>query len=237
MSNGEDVAVVVEGRADVAVDVAGLPGRHQVLAPVLDPLQRRGHLARGEHDAHVLAHRHDLLAESAAGVTHDDAHPLRGNAEQACAERAQFVRRLGGRPQGELARSTPSIRRRARASRSAPARRSADRRSHVATCAADGERLLVRRCAAHAARDVVGVGLVHHHAGANGLHEVGDRGQRLVVDVHQLDGVLGDVAALGDDECDRIPDELRLALGQRRAGGVRDVLACDRVPGLFDLRD
>ena len=76
---------------------------------------------------------------------------------------------------------------------------------------------------------------MHDHAGALSLHEVGDRGQRLVVDVHQLDGVLGDVAAFGDDECDRIADEFRLALGQRRPGGVGDVLAGDRVPGLLDL--
>ena len=52
----------------------------------------------------------------------------------------------------------------------------------------------------------------------DGLSEVGDGGQRLVVDVHQLDGVLGDVPALGDDESDRVADELHLALGQRRAG-------------------
>ena len=60
---GQDLAVVVERHPHLAVDVAGLPGRHQVLAPVLDPLQRRGHLAGGQQDAHVLAHRHDLLAE------------------------------------------------------------------------------------------------------------------------------------------------------------------------------
>ena len=68
------------------------------------------------------------------------------------------------------------------------------------------------------------------------MSEVGDGGQRLVVDVDQLDGVLGDVAALGDDERDRVADELHLALGQRRARGVGDVLARDGVPGLLDVR-
>ena len=48
-------AVVVERHAHVPVLVAGLPGGEQVLAPVLDPLQRRAELRRGEHDAHVLA--------------------------------------------------------------------------------------------------------------------------------------------------------------------------------------
>ena len=81
-----------------------------------------------------------------------------------------------------------------------------------------------------------GYGLVHDGTSAvPGLGEVGDGGQRLVVDVDQLDGVLGDVPALGDDERDRVADELHLALGQRRAGRVRHVLAHDRVPGLLDV--
>ena len=99
-----------------------------------------------------------------------------------------------------------------------------------------GDRFLVRRRAGQAERDVVGVLLVDDYVGVRGLSEVGDGGQRLVVDVHQLDGVLGDVPALGDDESDRVADELHLALGQRRAGSVRHVLAHDRVPGLLHLR-
>ena len=70
--------------------------------------------------------------------------------------------------------------------------------------------------------------------GVRGLEEVGDGGQRFVVDVDEVDGVLGDVPALGDDEGDRVADELHLALGQRRAGSVGHVLARDRVPGLLD---
>ena len=60
-------------------------------------------------------------------------------------------------------------------------------------------------------------------------------GQRLVVDVDQFDRVLGEVAALGDDQRNRVADELGLALGQRRPRSVRDVLARDGVPGLLDV--
>ena len=60
----------------LGVDVARLPGGHQVLAPVLDPLQRGRELACGQHDAHVFAQRDDLLAEAAAGVAHDDPNML-----------------------------------------------------------------------------------------------------------------------------------------------------------------
>ena len=52
----------------VAVLVPRLPGGEQVLAPVLDPLQRRADLRRGEHHAHLVALDEDLLAEAAAGV-------------------------------------------------------------------------------------------------------------------------------------------------------------------------
>ena len=41
--------------AAVAVLVPGLPGREEVLAPVLDPLQGSRQLQRRQHDAHVLA--------------------------------------------------------------------------------------------------------------------------------------------------------------------------------------
>ena len=101
------------------------------------------------------------------------------------------------------------------------------------------EDLLVGRHACHAAGDVVRVGLVDDgDAGvgtSDGLGEVGDGGQRFVVDVDQVDGVLGEVAAVGDDQGDGIADELHLALGQRWPRGVGDVLARDGVPGLLDV--
>ena len=98
------------------------------------------------------------------------------------------------------------------------------------------ERLLVRRRASHSAGDVVGVRLVNDDVGIDRLSEVGDGRQGFVVDVHQLDGVLCEVATLGDDDGNRVTDELHLALCQRWARGVLDVLARDGVPGLLDVR-
>ena len=232
---GEDVAVLVERHPGVAVDVSRLPGGHQVFAPVLDPLQRRGHLTGGQHDAHVFAHRHDLLAEAAAGVAHDDPDTLCGNAEQARAERPQLVRGLGGRPDGEfLGGRRPFDDHAPRLDRHRHIDLLVDVRGH--DVCGRVERLLVWRCAREAAGDVVGVGVVDHHVGGLGLGEVGDRGQRLVVDVDELDRVLGDVAVLGDHERDRVADELHLALGQRWARSVGNVPAGDGVPGLLDVR-
>jgi len=68
--------------------VAGLARRHEVLATVFDPLERAAHLVGGQHDAHVLAHRDDLLAEPTAGVAHDHSDVLRRDAEQPRGERA-----------------------------------------------------------------------------------------------------------------------------------------------------
>ena len=102
MSAATDVAVLVERHPHLGVDVARLPGGHQVLAPVLDPLQRGGELAGGQHDAHVFAQRDDLLAETAAGVAHDDPNMLCRQPQQAGAERTQLVRDLGGCPDRHL---------------------------------------------------------------------------------------------------------------------------------------
>ena len=126
---GEDVAFVVERHPRPAVDMARLARGHQVLAPVLDPLERERHLARGQQDAHVFAHRDDLLAEAAAGVAHDDAHAVRRDAQQPSRERTQFVRCLGGRPYRQFLRRRLPTRPPCRASPSAPAHRSVGRRS------------------------------------------------------------------------------------------------------------
>ena len=80
---GLDRAVGVERHRDAGVLVARLPGCEQVLAPVLDPLQRRADLGRREHQAHLVALHQHLLAEPAAGVAHDDADPVLGDSEQA----------------------------------------------------------------------------------------------------------------------------------------------------------
>ena len=110
-----------------AVLVAGLARRHEVLAAVLDPLQRGRHLAGRQHQAHVLAERHDLLTEAAARVAHDHPDAVLRQPEQPGAERPHLVRRLGRRPDRELAR--PTTRRPARGSRSARRRRPAGRSS------------------------------------------------------------------------------------------------------------
>ena len=100
---GLDRAVGVERHLHGAVLVARLARGEQVLAPVLDPLQRRADLRRREHQAHLVALDHDLLAEAAAGVAHHDPDAVLRHAEQARAEEPHLVRRLRRRVDRELA--------------------------------------------------------------------------------------------------------------------------------------
>ena len=86
-----------------AVLVARPARRHQVLAPVLDPLHRDRQLRGGEHEAHLLALHEDLLAEATAGVAGDGPDPVLGDAEQPGAEGAVLVRRLRRDPHRHLA--------------------------------------------------------------------------------------------------------------------------------------
>ena len=72
----EDVPVGVEGEAQRHAVVAGVLARHQVLATVLDPLDRPTEALAGEHDRELLGDHEHLLAEAAADVAHHDAHPV-----------------------------------------------------------------------------------------------------------------------------------------------------------------
>ena len=65
---------------------------------------------------------------------------------------------------------------------------------------------------------------------------VDDGRQRLEVDHDQVGGVLGDVAALGDDERDGVAHEAHLVLGQRRTRHLGDVRADRGVPLLPGTR-
>ncbi|CAB4880761.1 unannotated protein [freshwater metagenome] len=71
---------------------------------------------------------------------------------------------------------------------------------------------------------VIGLALVvadDRRTGIHGALGIHDRLERLVVDVDELDGVLGDVARLGDDVGDLLALEPHLVGGEHRLGVVR----------------
>ena len=65
----------------------------------------------------------------------------------------------------------------------------------------------------------VGVELLAHRwrTGRDRLAAIRDRRQEIVVDVDQRGGVLGDIAAVGDDDRDRLTNVRHLAVGEREA--------------------
>ena len=151
------------------------------------------------------------------------------------ADRAHFVRCLGGGPDGHLT---------TRPLDDEPAGLDGHRGigllvdllgDHVG---GRPERLveLVTVPAAQAAGDVALVALVDELGSLLARGIVDERRQRLVVDLDDVGGILGQVAGLGHDERDWIADEADLALGERRAGRVRHLLADHREPHLLHAR-
>jgi hypothetical protein len=228
----DDRAVGVEGQPGGSVLVPGLPGGLQVLLPVFHPLDRGGQPAGRQEQADVLAQRHDLLPEAAADVPGDHPHLVLGHAEQPRREHPHLVRGLGGRPDRQLAAAARPLRHQAAGlHRDGGVRLLPDRLGdHVRRGVIDlGDGL--PGGTAELAREVAGIRLVHEGGRGAGGGVVGDRGQRLVADVHQFGGVLGYVPAVRDDQRDRIARETRLALGERRPRRIRHRLPGAGVPG------
>ena len=90
-----DDALGVDRHPHVPVLVARVGRRDQVLAPILDPLDRASEQPRREHDRALLPEHVHLLAEPAADVVGGDVHRALGDAEVAGEKVAGLVHRLG----------------------------------------------------------------------------------------------------------------------------------------------
>ena len=209
--------------------VAALMGDHHVLRPRLDPLHRLAELAgdRGEED--LLAVDLQLRAEPAADLRGDDADLLLVLAEQQRQEEPHEV--------GDLGRGGE---REARAARLGEDAARLDRRAGDAVVddapLADDVGLGHHGVHVAAAQRPL-VGLVgpevlvdERRAVLERRLEVGDRGQRLVVDEDVLGRVLHLVAAVADDDGDRVADVVDLADRERPVVEVAD-LDARRHPG------
>jgi hypothetical protein len=228
--------VLVERDPHGGVLVAGLAGRQQVLAAVLDPLQRGGDLAGREQHAHVLPQGQHLLAEAAAGVAGDHPDAVLGQAEHPGAERPHFVGGLGRGPHRELAAARlPLGHHAAGLHRHGQVRLLVDRRRGHVGRLVEGRGQHLGRHPADLPGDIAGLRLVHQVLGLAGGLVVDHRGQRVEVEGHQVDGVLGHIAVDGHDQGDGVAHEADLALRQRRLGRVRHQRAHRRVPRLVDV--
>ena len=98
----EHAAVVVDRHVDGdALEARGVR-RDEVLAPVLDPLDRPAEVVGGEHDDLLVAAHVGLQPEPAAHVAHAHPHPVLGHAGDAGAHHAALVGHLGRDPHLEV---------------------------------------------------------------------------------------------------------------------------------------
>ena len=196
-----------------------VPGRDEVLGPVLDPLDGAADRLRGGAQRDVLAVDRELQAEPTADVVGGDAQQVDGVSDPGGEQEPQRVGGLGGGLVRELAtaavvRGDPAagLHRVAR-----PAVLVEGVGHHVVGLGERGldvaEELLV------GVHDVAGHVLVQLR-GTVGEPGGGadDRIEQVVVDLDQRGGVLGEVAALGHDQRDRLPDVAHHVVRDGRVG-------------------
>jgi hypothetical protein len=214
----DDDAVVVHGQGHVALLLAGVRRRDQVLAPVLRPLDRGAELVGRERDDDLLAADERLQAEAPTDVA--DLHPdlVLGHPGRPREDLADLVRVLARHPHVE-----PLI------ERLPPDDDGAALHGHHRVPVLD-ERLRhdVRRPLDHRPTVVRHRhGHLHHHvAGSVRVHRVPVARQRgvvvhdriervVVVDLDQFGGVFREVATGGDDQHDRVADEAHVVDRER----------------------
>ncbi len=194
--------------------VALLGGGQKVLAPVLDPFDRTADLHGGERDRELLGVDAGLGPEPAADLRGDHADPALVDAEELRQRAPHHVGGLGRAPDEELARNGIL----------GPDHAAALHGVTAAAVLGDALAKHMRGAAEHLIdvaefrpqrRDaVVGRALVRPRGvRLERGRKFGDRGERIVADLDQAGGILGDRARVGDDQRDGLA---RIMHGLRR---------------------
>ncbi len=95
-AHAENAAVARAGDLELAIDLARVVGRHQVLAAVLDPLHRPAEQPRGERDEEILRIELAAHAEAAADVGLQHVDGVLADAEHLGQHAAVEEQHLGG---------------------------------------------------------------------------------------------------------------------------------------------
>ena len=207
VAHRQDPPVLGGGQRDAVNLVTRMRRRGEVFAALFHPAHRPAEFARCEDHQHVLRVLDAFLAEPAADVASDDANALDRLTQRTREDGLQHVRRLGPRPDRE--RAAERLDRRQDAAR-------LERRGGVAM----GTELLLD----HDGRGREGLlgsalsrgdrqrevalpaRLDQRRARCEGGDRIEHRRKRLVLDLDLLGRIDRRVAALGDDQGDRLPD-------------------------------
>ncbi len=204
----DQLAVILERGRDRAGAVARRRCSSQMLGAILDPLDGISQRAAHRGKQHDIGEHRLLDAEAAAAVgRRDEAQPIAGNLQRAGHQGLQHERALEVGPHGEaigrlleLGDDAEGFHR-----RRGVARIGVGELDHAIGLREGAVGIAVAEAAAV---DGVRPGLVVQQRRAVGgrVRDAGRRGQRLVVDLDQLAGVLGDVARVRDHHGDRLAD-------------------------------
>ena len=197
----EQAVLLVEGGLEAVQLLARVVGGDEVLRAVLDPLDGSPERAREVRDEQILGVELPAHAEAAAGVRAPDRHALLRHAERGGEETAVEVRDLRHAPDGEAVRAVLGDEA-ARLQRHRAVAADLDLERDDARGRREGAVDVAEAAAQHRAR----------LAGQRVEHRL----ELLVLDPHQLLGVLGQVGVLGADDGDRLADVAHAVVRQRR---------------------
>ena len=200
---------------------AGVVGGQEVLPTVFNPLHRSGQELGGHQHRHVLSAHEHLLAETATHIAEVDHHLVLSDAQHPGAHKLDLMGALGGGPHLHH----PGVR--LPGGHDAPGLHGHVGLAVLVPGLGDdvggigkglllgriGHGQIVGQVASQLGMDEVlrvGRGLVVHH-----------RVERLELHLHQIEGILGDVAAVGHHHHIGVAHEAHVAVGQHvgRGGG------------------
>ncbi len=190
-----------------------------MLAAILDPFHRPAELERGGRDDGLLRIEDGLRPEAAADVGRDHADRFEFAAEELGEHAAADMRRLRARPDGQqiahriVARHDRAGFHRHAAAAVLPDRLAEDMRGLLKSRVdiAIGER--------KAGGDVeIEIAVAARRAVLDAVAAVGDGGQHVIADAYGGGRVLGDIAAVGDHDGDRLADIADFVARQGRLG-------------------
>ena len=220
-ADAEDARLGVDGDLDLPVLVAFLGGGDEMLAPVLDPLDRASQQQGGHRHHGVLGIDHELGPEAAADLRRDHPHPALIPAEHLDQGAHGGMGHLGRAPQRQqIVHRVMDGDGAAAFDRMAAAAVLPDRLGEDMGGAGEGGIDIAVAHVELGEQIVRGASVRGGRAVGQGIAAVGDRRQHIVIDADERHGVLGDVSRIGDNDGDRLTDMDGFVAAERRAAPV-----------------
>ena len=212
------------------VDLLALVARcHEVFGPILDPLHWAPEMTRQERDHYLLrVEEHDLRPEPATGIGGHHPKPVRRHREQLGQVRPNGRGRLRTVEDDERVECRVVAGHHAtRLERHAGAPLDRHFAAHDDVHVREGQLRIADALGPNGPAVAGQIGVNEGTARARCLFEIGHCRKRLELELHKLEGVLGDIAVLSHDHRDGLPHEMDLVHGERarRLHGERRVRA------------